>query len=76
MRRWLCVVYFWMIASLDILADVRVTGDRVSLRAAPSLEAGVLDRAMRGDVFKELGRTNEWVAVEAPEYVMLGSNRI
>ena len=41
----------------------------MSLRAAPSLEAGVLDRAMRGDVFKELGRTNEWVAVEAPEYV-------
>ena len=69
MRRWLYVVYFWMIVSLDILADVRVTGDRVSLRAAPSLEAGVLDRAMRGDVFRELGRTNEWVAVEAPEYV-------
>ena len=47
------------------------TGDGRSseLRAAPSLEAGVLDRAMRGDVFKELGRTNEWVAVEAPEYV-------
>ena len=69
MRRWLSIVCFWMIASSNILADVRVTGDRVSLRAAPSLEAGVLDRAMRGDVFKELGRSNEWVAVEAPEYV-------
>ena len=42
MRRWLCVVCFWMIASSNILADVRVTGDRVSLRAAPSLEAGVV----------------------------------
>ena len=69
MRRWLRVVCFWMIFSADVLADVRVTGDRVSLRAAPSLEAGVLDRAMQGDVFKELGRSNEWVAVEAPEYV-------
>ena len=69
MRRCLSIVCFWMIASSNILADVRVTGDRVSLRAAPSLEAGVLDRAMRGDVFKELGRSNEWVAVEAPEYV-------
>ena len=69
MRRCLGIVCFWMIASSNILADVRVTGDRVSLRAAPSLEAGVLDRAMRGDVFKELGRSNEWVAVEAPEYV-------
>ncbi|MFL2876789.1 MAG: SH3 domain-containing protein [Pontiellaceae bacterium] len=69
MRRWLCVVCFWMIAISEVLADVRVTGDRVSLRTAPSLEAGVLDRAMRGDVFKELGRSNEWVAIEAPEYV-------
>ena len=69
MRRWLCVVCFWMIAISEVLADVRVTGDRVSLRTAPSLEAGVLDRAMRGDIFKELGRSNEWVAIEAPEYV-------
>ena len=69
MRIWLYIVCFWMIAISEALADVRVTGDRVSLRTAPSLEAGVLDRAMRGDVFKELGRSNEWVAVEAPEYV-------
>ena len=65
MRIWLYIVCFWMIAISEALADVRVTGDRVSLRTAPSLEAGVLDRAMRGDVFKELGRSNEWVAVEA-----------
>ena len=69
MRRWMYIVGFWMVVSSDVVADVRVTGDRVSIRSAPSLEAEVLDRAMRGDVFRELGRTNVWVAVEAPDYV-------
>jgi hypothetical protein len=63
------MVGVWMVASAFVCADVRVTGDRVSLRAAPSLEAEVLDRAMRGDVFLELGRSNGWVAVEAPAYL-------
>lgn len=69
MKRWMYIVGLWMVAGAFVVADVRVMGDRVSLRAAPSLEAEVLDRAMRGDVFRVLGRTNGWVAVEAPDYV-------
>ncbi len=44
----------------------RVTGDRVSLRAAPDVEGYLLERAMRGEELIYLTRTNEWVGVEAP----------
>ena len=40
MRKWLCIVYFWMIASLDILADVRVTGDRGELACGTFVGSG------------------------------------
>lgn len=46
---------------------VRVTGDRVSLRAEPKLEGYLLDRAMRGEELIYLGETNGWVGVQAPE---------
>ena len=46
---------------------VQVTGDRVSLRAKPSLQSDVLGRVMSGEELIRLGYTNGWVAVEAPD---------
>jgi uncharacterized protein YraI len=46
---------------------VKVTGDRVSLRSTPDLNAELLDRAMRGEELVFLGETNDWVAVQAPD---------
>lgn len=45
---------------------IKVTGDRVSLRAQPDVQSELLDRAMLGDEFILLDKTNGWVAVEAP----------
>jgi hypothetical protein len=53
--------------STNAVIKVRVTGDRVSLRAEPKLEGYLLDRAMRGDELVFIDKTNGWVAVEAPE---------
>lgn len=58
-----------MMSAVAAANEVRVTGDRVSLRAAPSIDGALLDRAMRGDLLQEMGRTNGWVAVEAPAYL-------
>lgn len=49
------------------VAKVKVTGDRVSLRAKPDINSEMLDRAMRGEELVLLGKTNEWVAVQAPD---------
>jgi hypothetical protein len=46
---------------------VVVTGDRVSLRAEPSLNGDLLDRAMRGDELVYCSETNGWVGVQAPK---------
>ncbi len=46
---------------------VVVTGDRVSLRAEPSLNGDLLDRAMRGDELVYCSETNGWVGVTAPK---------
>ncbi|MCK4565457.1 MAG: SH3 domain-containing protein [Verrucomicrobia bacterium] len=46
---------------------VKVTGDRVSLRAKPDINSELLDRAMRGEELVLLGKTNDWVAVQAPD---------
>ena len=51
------------------LQKIRVTGDRVSLRSAPSLEGYLLESTMRGDELVYLGSSNGWVAVEAPDRV-------
>lgn len=48
------------------VSKVRVTGDRVSLRVKPDINAELLDRAMRGEELVFLGKTNGWVAVQAP----------
>lgn len=46
---------------------VVVTGDRVSLRAAPSLNGDLLDRAMSGDELIYYSETNGWAGVQAPK---------
>ena len=45
---------------------IKVTGDRVSLRAQPDINSELLDRAMLGEEFIFKDKTNGWVAVEAP----------
>lgn len=54
-------------AQASDVAKVRVTGGSVGLRAAPGVEAQLLDRAMRGDELVFLEKANGWVAVQAPE---------
>ncbi|MEE9369754.1 MAG: SH3 domain-containing protein [Pontiella sp.] len=54
-------------AQTNEVIKVRVTGDRVSLRATPDLEGELLDRAMRGEEMVFFEKTNGWVAVQAPE---------
>ncbi|MBN2684547.1 MAG: SH3 domain-containing protein [Pontiellaceae bacterium] len=55
-----------VVQSNNVLKVV-VTGDRVSLRAAPSLNGDLLDRAMRGDELIYLSETNGWAGVQAPK---------
>ena len=55
------------VAQTNDVAKVRVTGDRVSLRAKPSLDGELLDRAMRGEEMVYFEQTNGWVAVQAPD---------
>lgn len=56
-----------LVSTTNDLLKARVTGDRVSLRAEPNLEGYLLDRVMRGEELVCLGKTNGWVAVQAPE---------
>ena len=55
--------------SSNKVVKVRVSGDRVSLRARPSVDSELLDRAMRGEEFVLKGRTNDWVAIQAPDTI-------
>ena len=54
-------------APTNQVMKVRVTGDRVSLRAEPKLDSYLLERAMRGEELVFVDKTNGWVAVEPPE---------
>lgn len=54
-------------AQTNTMNKVRVTGDRVSLRARPDLNGELLDRAMRGDEMICFEKTNGWLAVQAPD---------
>ncbi|MCK5845208.1 MAG: SH3 domain-containing protein [Victivallales bacterium] len=52
------------------LQQVMVTGDRVSLRAAPEVNAVLLDRAMSGDQLLLVDNSNpEWVGVRPPQKI-------
>lgn len=57
---------FSTVAQTNEVTKVKVTGDRVSLRVKPDINAELLDRAMRGEEFVFLGKTNGWVAIQAP----------
>lgn len=46
---------------------IRITGDRVNLRASPDINGELLDSAMQGDEFVCLEKTNGWVAAQAPD---------
>ena len=54
-------------AQSNIYPRIKVTGDRVSLRAQPSVEGELLDRAMRGEEMPYIDQTNGWIAVQAPD---------
>ena len=55
--------------------QVKVTGDRVSLRAAPELNSILLDRAMEGDRLVLVDDSNaEWFGVVPPDRVDLWVN--
>ena len=54
-------------AQTNEVLKIRVTGDRVSLRAKPDLNGDLLERAMRGEEMVFFEKTNGWVAVQAPE---------
>ncbi len=57
-------------AMAEDLPVVTVTGDRVSLRAAPDLNAVLLDRAMSGDQLLLADNSNpEWVGVRPPQKI-------
>ncbi len=56
-----------VVVQTNDLMKVRVTGDRVSLRAEPNLEGYLLSRAMRGEELIYHDKTNGWVGVQAPE---------
>lgn len=69
----LCLLILFSTLCLSVSAQtnevvkIKVTGDRVSLRAKPDVNSELLDRAMRGEELLFLGQTNGWVAVQAPE---------
>jgi SH3-like domain-containing protein len=46
--------------------DVRVTGDRVNLRARPVPDSEVVAQALEGDVLPVLRSEGDWLAVQAP----------
>ncbi|HEY5653066.1 MAG TPA: SH3 domain-containing protein [Pontiella sp.] len=54
-------------AQTNEVIKVKVVGDRVSLRAEPGLDGHILDRAMSGDELIFFEKTNEWVAIQAPD---------
>ncbi|RKX45116.1 MAG: hypothetical protein DRP64_05245 [Verrucomicrobia bacterium] len=54
-------------AQTNEVVKVKVTGDRVSLRSNPDINSELLDRAMKGEELVFLGKTNGWMAVQAPD---------
>ena len=73
MKKTLCGLVGLLLASSALADEVKtltVTGDRVSLRAAPKINAVLLDRAMRDDPLVLMDDTHpEWVGVRAPDRI-------
>ena len=66
----LMVLMLALSALAQDLKIVTVTGNRVSLRAAPELNAVLLDRAMSGDQLLLADNSNpEWVGVRPPQKI-------
>jgi len=68
------VIFLGLMLGFSALAQdlqrVTVTGDRVSLRAAPEVNAVLLDRAMNGDQLVLVDNFNsEWVGVRPPQKI-------
>ena len=66
----------WLLASLSPAAEpriIRVTGDRVNLRAQPAPESEVVGQMMAGELLAtpDPFATSEWVRVVAPQSVDL-----
>ncbi len=66
------VIFLGLMLSFAVLAEepqlVTVTGDRVSLRAAPEINAVLLDRATIGDQLQLADNSNpKWVGVRPPQ---------
>lgn len=73
------ITLFTLMLALTALAQdlqrVTVTGDRVSLRAAPEVNAVLLDRATIGDQLLLVDNSNlEWVGVRPPPKIDLWVN--
>ena len=73
MKKYLIIL---LTLSVSVFAEdvgsVKVTGDRVSLRAAPQMTAVLLDRAMSGDELILKDNSNpDWVGVAPPDAVNL-----
>ena len=68
----LAVLWLGVAAGAADEETVKVTGDRVSLRAAPDLNAVLLDRAMSGDTLVLKDNANpDWVGVLPPASIDL-----
>lgn len=64
------ILFFSTVLLADEPVQVRVTGDRVSLRAAPQINAVLLDRMMSGDLLELADNSNpDWVGVVPPKEV-------
>ncbi len=50
----------------NAVVKIRVTGDRVNMRAQPSTDAKSLEQALRGEELVFFEKTNGWVAAQAP----------
>ena len=69
MKNIILLTLFLSFEVYSITNNVVVTGDRVSIRLSPSLDGELLDRAMFGDHFSSLTKSNGWQGIIAPSYI-------
>lgn len=69
---WLCLVY---LAAGQGETRVRVTGQRINLRAKPSLQSEVVGQVADGETLNAKSFQDEWVEVAPPETVDLWVHR-
>ena len=69
MKNIILLTLFLSFEVYSITNNVVVTGDRVSIRLSPTLDGELLDRAMLGDHFSSLTKSNGWQGIIAPSYI-------